>query len=413
MIAAAAAFAAAELLLVVAIGGFFGIGRAEALPFLLHRPWFLVAAASVAAAQPLRARLIFYGGALLLSVTAETFFVAALGAKQPVPEAVRGLVAGALLLAVTDIVVAVGRLLFGRRGSFGAALLMAAALLLPGTLRPYEAIILGPPYAAAHRNPPELMLMTALPIIWGEGGAFDPQSRPAASYRILQAEFRVRPLDVLDEAGLAGGALLLLAQPRALAPEELVAFDTWVRAGGRAVILSDPQLLWPTELPLGDIRRPPGIGLLDPLLTHWGLRLDPGDGRQIVVRDIGGRRLRMAAPGRFTATEPACVLSEAGLLARCRIGKGHAVLLADADLMHDGLWAGAEGGAERRRRTADNPLFVADQIDALAGYRRERLGVEVEWLAPGANAGLALPLAFLPLLLVLAAAASLTRLRRC
>jgi hypothetical protein len=266
--------------------------------------------------------------------------------------------------------------------------------------------------AAAHASEakPDLMLLTGLPIIWGEGGAFDPQSRPAASYRMLQAEFRVRTLDVLDDASLGRGRLLLLAQPRALAPEELVALDAWVRRGGRVLILTDPRLVWPSELPLGDVRRPPAIGLLDPLLTHWGLRLEPG-GKGIVARDLpGGRRLRMAAPGRFIAMKRACSTTD-GLWARCRLGSGEALLLADADLMHDGLWAAEDEDAGWRNRTADNPLILADRLDSLAGVQRERIAPRIDWQQEGAGRPLALWLG-VPALLIAAAAVNLFRLRR-
>ena len=44
-------------------------------------------------------------------------------------------------------------------------------------------------------------------------------------------------------------------------------------------ILTDPVLVWPSELALSDIRRPPPVGLLGPLLTHWGLRLEASEMR--------------------------------------------------------------------------------------------------------------------------------------
>lgn len=304
------------------------------------------------------------------------------------------------------------------RAALSAARALAAGLLLSlmsGGAQPYEAVLghraaaQAAPASAAPK--PDLMLFTGLPIIWGEGGAFDPRSRPSASYKMLQAEFRVRPLDVLDEPSLASGRLLLLAQPRALAPEELVALDGWVRRGGRVLILTDPQLVWPSELPLGDIRRAPAIGLLDPLLTHWGVRPERG-GQDIVVRDLpGGRRLRMAAPGRFVATKPACATAD-GLWARCRLGAGEALLLADADLMNDALWVGEGGDTSWSDRAADNPLVVADRLDALAGIERERVAPHIDWASDGADRPRAWLVAGVVLLLGAAAAATLVRLRR-
>ena len=158
---------------------------------------------------------------------------------------------------------------------FAAAALLWGAITGPGGPASLSSPVRAARAVGAESANPDLMLMTALPLIWGEGGAFDPASRPQLSYKQLQREFRVRPLDVLDEAGLASGRLLLLAQPRVLAPVELVALDAWVRGGGRALILTDPLLLWPSALPIGDVRRPPAIGLLGPLLAHWGLALDP------------------------------------------------------------------------------------------------------------------------------------------
>jgi hypothetical protein len=86
------------------------------------------------------------------------------------------------------------------------------------------------------------MLMTGLPIVWGEAGPFDPASKPAAAYVELQREFAFRPVDVLDADSLGRGKLLFLAQPQRLAPAELAALDAWIRGGGRALILTDPML---------------------------------------------------------------------------------------------------------------------------------------------------------------------------
>jgi len=242
------------------------------------------------------------------------------------------------------------------------------------------------------------MLMTALPLIWGEGGAFDPASRPQQSYKKLQKEFRVRPLDVLDEAGLASGRLLLLAQPRALAPAELVALDEWVRGGGRALILTDPVLVWPSALPIGDVRRPPPIGLLGPLLAHWGLALDPpaeaGPEPALIETANGRRRIVMGAPGRLRKQSGACRIARL-YLASCAIGRGRAILLADADLLHDETWL-RPGTSEDARPISDNPLLIADYLDVLAGLSRARHGPEPR----GGNAiRVALPILFFTLAL--------------
>ena len=147
---------------------------------------------------------------------------------------------------------------------------------------------------------------------------------------------------MLTDGKLAEGKLLLLAQPRVLDPHELVALDSWVRGGGRVLILTDPLLVWPSALPLGDIRRAPPVGLLGPLLDHWGLELGPSGLTGLVTDDqpaAGTGRLTMIAPGRFLVTGADCRRTKL-YLASCRLGQGRALLVADADLLHDSAWAG-------------------------------------------------------------------------
>lgn len=415
MIAAAAVYAATEIGVALAAGLFLW-GRAEALLFLAFRPWLLLIAASLVARYRLRDRAAFYALALLLAAVSETLLLLGLGASDPWPQMLHGLLSGAALLAIVDLILQLGQRLSVRWGRPALTALLALLFLTPFGLRGYDTLLLGSSGEAEAADRPDLMLMTALPIIWGENGAFDPSSRPALAYRALQREFTVRPMDVLDEQTLATGRLLLLAQPRALAPEELVALDDWVREGGRALILSDPALVWPSELPLGDARRPPPIGLLSPILTHWGLAIDPPARRALEIENRrsgdGVRRLAMAAPGSITATSPMCKVEWDRHLARCGIGEGEAILLADADLLQDRLWAApGPAGEERHRRISDNPLIVADLLDQLAGQRRERSDREVQWASDDASRMKALMLAALPLLLAMIAAGFI-RLRR-
>ena len=399
---AGAAYALAELLAGLLIGRFFTGLRAEALLFLAFRPWLLLAAALLVGRWPVGSRIAFYAAALLLASASQSLFLAALGASNPVPQAARGLLAGGIVLLAIDLLVPLGRRLLGRLGICLAAAVAGLLLLLPGAMYPYEKIVMGGEGAPEAATRPDLMLLTALPLVWGEAGPLDANSKPAAAYKMLEQEFAVRPLDLLDRAQLDRGRLLLLAQPRALAPAELVALDSWVRSGGRVLILTDPALFWPSELPLGDIRRAPAIGLLAPILDHWGLRMDPPEVPAAVVQSHGAddRRLVMFAPGRISSASRHCAVDPSGVMADCRLGKGRAMVMADADLLHDRLWVGTAGaGTERHTRISDNPLIVADLLDSLIGRSRKRLAGRVDWLHARSDRTSAILLGLLPLLL--------------
>jgi hypothetical protein len=188
-------------------------------------------------------------------------------------------------------------------------------------------------------------------------------------WRGLEHRFAPRALDALDAANLAGLRILLLAQPRALAPAELVALDGWVRQGGRAVILADPLLHWPDPRPLAHPQRAPLTSLLDPVLAHWGLRLEAAevdvDGDPVERRVLGsGAVLQLSGASRFglTGATRACTLAEDGLLARCRIGAGEALLVADADWINDMLWT------LRPARPEDRRAWTAATLDLLSAW---------------------------------------------
>ncbi len=117
--ATGAAYACAELVAGLAVGRFFNLGRAEALLFFALRPWLLLAAASLAAHLALRERIALYGAAMLLAMISQTLFLAALGASNPLPDAARGLLAGALLILAIDLIIQLGRRFLRR---FGRAL---------------------------------------------------------------------------------------------------------------------------------------------------------------------------------------------------------------------------------------------------------------------------------------------------
>ncbi len=411
-IVVACLFAGVEFAAALVLGRFLDLGRAEPLLFFAFRPWILFSAALAVLRWGARDRATFYLALLLIAYLSENLFLLALGATDPWSSGLRGLLAGAALVALFDLVLSLGRR--GRRiGLAAGSLAILAVLTIPGALRPYEALLLPSTERLGPPKRPGLMLFTGLPIIWGEAGAFDPQSRPAAAYKMLQREFGVRPLDALEPPSLSRGNLLLLAQPRALAPAELVALDEWVRRGGRALVLIDPALVWPSELPLGDIRRPPPISMIDPLLNRWGLQLEAVSEHGVVRRSMpGGRRLATAAPGRFSGRNSACRTAEGGLIARCRIGVGRVTLLGDADLMHDALWLPEGGRSDPRSRAADNPLLVSDLLDELAGRTRDRTVAPIQWIREGAPFGRAVLIGLAPLLLLILAGLLLPRVSR-
>ena len=186
--------------------------------------------------------------------------------------------------------------------------------------------------------------MTALPLF---GTLADPATllngpdQRAAIIRTLSSKYTVVPLASLDAEALAGHRILILAQPRALSGRELVALDAWVRRGGRVLVFTDPELLWPGDLPLGDPRRAPSIGLLDPLLAHWGLRLEPAEMNDAGPREtytVENRQIAVAWAGNWRTGKAGCRAEAEGLIADCRIGKGHALLVADADMLDERLW---------------------------------------------------------------------------
>jgi hypothetical protein len=368
------------------VGRFFEWGRAENLLFLAFRPWLILAAVLLVAVRPWQERLLFYALALTLAAAVHAAFLSELGATRPWAGAGRAMIASLAIVAIFDALVAVGRGWWGRKGMSAGAALAVVLLALPfGLGRIHEAIALGDEGEAPAAERPVLHLLTSLPIVWGEAGPFDPESRPAESYLYLQREFDVRAIDALDDEALSGARLLLAAHPRLLAPEELVTLDRWVRSGGRALILSDPALAWPTDLPLGDVRRAPPVGLLGPLLDHWGITLEPPAQPLILVDQTGGRRLALGAPGRFRSDSVQCKTGREWR-ARCRIGFGEVMLVADADLLHDRFWvAPVPNGAGRAARLADNPLVVADWLDRLAGIERSRVARPVQWRDPAAS----------------------------
>ena len=180
--------------------------------------------------------------------------------------------------------------------------------------------------AAAER--PTLALLTSLPLMFGESFSLASGGSPALTR--IEQRYNVQPIGVADAASLAGQRILLMAHPRAQPAGALVELDQWVRGGGRVLLLADPQLSWPSERPLGDTLRAPPAFADTGLLGHWGIKLSGPSGARMA--EVDGRRVELATPGTLSAKR--CELLGDGLIARCRIGKGMATVIADADLLN-------------------------------------------------------------------------------
>jgi hypothetical protein len=206
--------------------------------------------------------------------------------------------------------------------------------------------LLAVPLGASAREPrAQIGLFTTLPLYWpeAEGVAelIGPDAKPHWARTEIERSADLVPLDALAGEGARIGGLgyLLLAQPRMLSPAENVALDLWVRDGGRLLLFADPLLTGDSRFEVGDKRRPQDVALLSPILSHWGLELrfddnQPEGERQV---EIDGFTLPVNAAGRFAhfpSDEPAtqCSPRAGGLVADCRIGKGRAVIVADAAL---------------------------------------------------------------------------------
>lgn len=186
-----------------------------------------------------------------------------------------------------------------------------------------------PERAAGER--PALLLLTSLPIAFPEGFTLEGSQSPALA--ALRERYSVIPISTADHGSLAGRRLLLMAQPNSQPAEYLVELDQWVRGGGRVLLLADPALEWPSERPLGDPLRPPMAFADTGLLGHWGLRLDSPDELGPATFTIDGRTAYALSPGTLVATGQHCQVSADGFVARCRIGRGQAIVIADADFV--------------------------------------------------------------------------------
>lgn len=207
------------------------------------------------------------------------------------------------------------------------------------------------PNRPVERRP--LALMTSLPVYWPEtvnisdvvsGRAPLPWVRQE-----LERHFILHPLETLSPdseladapSPLAGRHLLLIAQPRGFSPADNVALDEWVRGGGQALIAIDPMLTGHYDVPIFDPRHPVVSALIPNVLAHWGLEVHFNENQPLEMRlvDLDGTPLPVLMAGQLALTGEGrqnCHLKAQDIVADCRIGKGRALVVADAAFLEHG-----------------------------------------------------------------------------
>ncbi|MEO7821713.1 MAG: hypothetical protein ABIR51_09420 [Sphingomicrobium sp.] len=202
------------------------------------------------------------------------------------------------------------------------------------------------------------MLITSLPLLFDETFGIDQKGSPAG--RWLEQHYRVKPIGAAERASLKGQHSLFMAHPRAQPAELLVELDRWVRGGGHVLLLADPKLDWPSRRPLGDPLRPPLSFADTGLLKHWGLALDGPDPDGPSSVEVDGMSVGTDSPGKLRLDgKSACVLDAGGFIARCAIGRGKAVIVADADFLD-------VSDMPSRIERAHNLDFLGRELDVLA-----------------------------------------------
>ena len=227
-----------------------------------------------------------------------------------------------------------------RRILAGSVILAAivAALLYFGVMKP----------EGDRPQRPVLHIMSSIPLQWGDATmtqVASGEAQPSPLFEALAEKNRAVVIDDFQKLDRTDNIPLLLIQPRALAPRELVQLDEWIGKGGVAIIFADPVLDWPSEYPLGDRRRPLFTSLLNPLFGHWGLQLAlPTDVASEAQATAAGqyalstKSAGIWVKGKNATPAAQCVIREDELIAYCSIGKGKALLIADADILQDAQW---------------------------------------------------------------------------
>lgn len=275
------------------------------------------------------------GGLALLALGALAQWLAGAG----VARLVFGVGVGSLILVAGFAVARIGDVVVRR--VVGMALVAIAILARLDLVEP-----------ATPPSDPSVAVLTSVPI--GVGAAKD-------GARLTQELRKRSPTTLLDSVPATGPAAdrLLLLQPPALPGEAMVALDDWVRRGGQAVVLDDPRLNWRAGRPLGDPAGPLSVSLLDPLLARWGLRLEELVGAEAgpATLDLPHGILTLPSPGRFTRLSGECALLHQAKVARCRVGRGRVLFVADADWVDPANWS-ADGRGVLTHALATGELDV-------------------------------------------------------
>lgn len=239
------------------------------------------------------------------------------------------------------------------RARFRALLIVGAALAAAAV----AAAVVGrqprplPARPVAER--PALLLLTSLPLVFPE--QFTLAGGGSHALTALGTRYKVVPISTTDPTELAKGRLLLMAHPPAQTAENLVALDGWVRRGGRVLLLADPMSEWPSDRPLGDPLRPSPMFMDTGLLVHWGLRLDAPDERGPSAGTLAGFGIVTDSPG---ALSGGCEIGRDGLVAHCRVARGRATVVADADFLD------AQRLGDRASRNLDALLAELGALEA-------------------------------------------------
>lgn len=363
-------------------GGGLALGRLDPGFSLPGRFLFAAALAFVIRHRSGGAKLVGGVAMLGMSLLIDTLLGTLLAGRFAWEQAIVAVTMQAAGWAAAHAVLAHSAVRFPRTGQ--AALVVGTIIVAIAAV--YLLPALYAPRAAGDR--PRVAIVSGIPLEWlgpvDMATILNDSAQRSALLPALVDRFVVVQLDAVDPQRLTDVDVLVLAHPRPLAPAELVDIDRWVREGGRVLILADPLLSWPPDYPLGNPRNPPIISLLTPLLDHWGVDLGSPASEGSDIFMAGDDRVHAISMGRFRVTRPDCSLVLGGRSAVCTIGRGRAVLVADADLLNPALWSGGSRGAAGWRE--GNVAWIIGLIRELAGSGRAEPFV-ASWRLPAAGRG--------------------------